>query len=158
MTPLAAGAADIDAMLTIMTQAFDPRYGEAWSAAQLGGSLAQIDSWARLVRDGAADGQGAPLGFSLCRRIVDESELLLVAVVPYARRRGIGAALLETARRDARLRGSRTMFLEMRDGNASASLLYRAQGFVEIGRRRDYYRGIGGNRHDAVTMRRGLDD
>ncbi|TRW14893.1 GNAT family N-acetyltransferase [Glacieibacterium frigidum] len=158
MTPLAVGAADIDAMLAVMADAFDPRFGEAWSAVQLGGSLAQIDTWARLVRETAADGRGAPLGFSLCRRIVDESELLLVAVVPAARRRGIGGALLETAQRDARLRGSRTMFLEMRDGNAAASQLYRAQGFVEIGRRRDYYRGIDGNRHDAVTMRRPLDD
>lgn len=157
MTPLAAGAADVDAMLTVMAQAFDPRFGEAWSAVQLGGSLAQIDTWARLVRD-PADGRGAPLGFSLCRRIVDEAELLLVAVVPQARRRGIGGLLLETAQRDARLRGSRTMFLEMRDGNAAALQLYRAQGFVEIGRRRDYYRGIAGNRHDAVTMRRTLDD
>lgn len=158
MTPLAVGAAEIDAMLAVMAEAFDPRFGEAWSAVQLGGSLAQIDTWARLVRETSPDARGAPLGFSLCRRIVDESELLLVAVVPRARRRGIGGALLETARRDARLRGSRTMFLEMRDGNAAASQLYRAQGFTEIGRRRDYYRGIDGNRHDAVTMRRALDD
>jgi len=157
MMPLAVGAADIDAMLAVMADAFDPRFGEAWSAVQLGGSLAQVDTWARLVRE-TADGRGTPLGFSLCRRIVDESELLLVAVIPSARCRGIGGALLETARRDARLRGSRTMFLEMRDGNAAASQLYRAQGFVEIGRRRDYYRGIDGNRHDAVTMRRTLDD
>ena len=157
MTPLAAGAQDIDAMLAVMADAFDPRFGEAWSAVQLGGSLAQIDSWARVLRGSAAEG-GVPLGFSLCRRIVDEAELLLVAVVPAARQRGIGGLLLATARRDARLRGSRTMFLEMRDGNAAASRMYRAQSFTEIGRRRDYYRGIDGNRHDAVTMRRALDD
>lgn len=158
MTPLAAGAADVDAMLAVMAEAFDPRFGEAWSAVQLGGSLSQIDTWARLVRETAVDGRGAPLGFSLCRRILDEAELLLVAVVPRARRRGIGGVLLDTAQRDARLRGSRAMFLEMRDGNVAASQLYRAQGFIEIGRRRDYYRGIDGNRHDAVTMRRALDD
>jgi ribosomal-protein-alanine N-acetyltransferase len=153
MTPLAAGADDIDAMLSVMADAFDPHFGEAWSAVQLGGSLAQIDTWARLVRD-----DDGPLGFSLCRRIVDEAELLLIGVVPRARRCGIGLLLLETAQRDARLRGSRTMFLEMRDGNAAALELYRMQGFAEIGRRRDYYRGFGGNRHDAVTMRRNLED
>lgn len=153
MTPVTASAADIDAFIEIMARAFDPRFGEAWTAVQLGGSLAQIDTWARLAVDGTT-----PLGFSLCRRIVDEAEILLVAVVPAARRRGIGAALIAGARGDARLRGSRTMFLEMRDGNAAALALYRAQGFTEIGRRRDYYRGVDGKRHDAVTMRRGLED
>lgn len=153
MTPVTASADDIDAFLDIMASAFDPCFGEAWTAAQLAGSLAQIDTWARLAVDGTT-----PLGFSLCRRIVDESELLLVAVVPAARRRGIGAGLIDSARRDARMRGSRTMFLEMRDGNAAARELYRAQGFTEIGRRRDYYRSHDGKRFDAVTMRRGLED
>lgn len=153
MTPVLAGAADIDAFLMVMREAFDPRYGEAWTAVQLAGSLAQTDTWARLVTQGTT-----PLGFSLCRRIVDEAELLLVAVAPAARRRGIGAALLGASLDDARLRGSRTMFLEMRDGNAAAYELYRMQGFAEIGRRRDYYRGLNGSRHDAVTMRCGLHD
>ncbi len=148
-----AGAARLDDMLGVMGDAFDPRYGEAWSAVQLGGSLEQPGSWARLALDGAT-----PLGFSLCRRLVDESELLLVAVVHAARGRGIGSALLAAAADDARAHDTRVMFLEMRDGNAAASALYRAQGFVEVGRRRDYYRGVGAQRFDAITMRRHLFD
>ncbi len=148
-----ADAARLDDLLAVMADAFDPRYGEAWSAVQLGGSLVQPDSWARLALDGSA-----PLGFSLCRRLVDEAELLLVAVVHAARGRGIGAALLAAAAADARGRDAHAMFLEMRDGNAAASALYRTQGFVEIGRRRDYYRGVGAQRFDAITMRRDLRD
>ena len=148
---VAAGTADLDAVLEVMGVAFDPRFGEAWSASQLTGSMTQPDSWARLARDG-----NMTIGFSLCRRIVDEAELLLVAVVPAARAQGIGAMLIDAAAADARARGVITMFLEMRDGNHAAARLYQRRGFTEIGRRRDYYRGSDGGRFDAVTMRRNL--
>ena len=55
----------------------------------------------------------------------------------------------------AKLRGARTLFLEVRDGNLAASLYARA-GFIEVGRRKDYYTGIDGARFDAITMRRDL--
>ena len=145
---LAAGVEQLDAMLTVMGGAFDPQFGEAWSGAQLTGTLAQAGSWARLAYD-----DDLVVGFSLCRRVVDEAELLLIAVVEPARGRGFGAKLLETALADARIRGAASMFLEMRDGNRSAAELYLRRGFVEIGRRRDYYRGLDASRFDAITMR-----
>ena len=145
------GLAELDALAAISAAAFDPRFGEAWSGPQLRGTLQQPGSWLRLAcRDDAM------VGFSLCRLIVDEAELLLIAVVPEARGVGIGNALLSAAVEDARGRGVAEMFLEMRDGNASAHALYRALGFAEVGRRRDYYRGAGDLRFDAITMRRRL--
>ena len=146
-----AGLAALDDIAAITAAAFDPRFGEAWSSAQLAGSLGQPGSWARIACAG-----GAPRGFTLCRRLVDEAELLLVAVVPPARGQGIGAALLGAACDDARGDGASALFLEMRDGNAAADALYRALGFVEVGRRRDYYRGADARRFDAITMRRDL--
>jgi ribosomal-protein-alanine N-acetyltransferase len=156
MTPrlTAAGAADIDAVMDVMAVAFDPGFGEAWSAAQVLGSLAAGSAWLRL-----AQGPGAePLGFTLCRLIRPEAELLLVGVAPAARRRGIGRALLAAAAADARERGATTLFLEVRDGNAAALALYRAAGYAGIGRRRDYYRGSSGVRFDAISLRLVLDD
>ena len=44
-------------------------------------------------------------------------------------------------------------FLEMRADN-DAAYLYKRSGFVECGRRRDYYRGGDGKLRDAITMRR----
>ena len=88
--------------------------------------------------------------------MLDEAELLLIAVTETARGRGFGRKLLETAISDARARGVVSMFLEMRDGNGAASELYTRLGFTEIGRRRDYYRGIDASRFDAITMRCGV--
>lgn len=148
---LDGGVADIDALAEISAAAFDPRFGEAWSAAQLRGTLLQPGSWLRIARHG-----DQPVGFSLCRLIVDEAELLLIAVCPESRGSGVGTALLASALDDAPARGVSEIFLEMRDGNAAARALYAGRGFVEVGRRRDYYRGATDQRFDAITMRRPL--
>ncbi|MBV8971580.1 MAG: GNAT family N-acetyltransferase [Sphingomonadaceae bacterium] len=151
LDPAAAG--DIDAVMAVMATAFDPGFGEAWSQAQVLGSLATGTAWARVARDAAI-----PLGFTLCRDVGGEAELLLIGVAPAARRRGIGAALLTAAVRDAAERGDTALFLEVRDGNAAALALYRAAGFAIVGRRPAYYRGAGGDRFDALTLRRRLGD
>ncbi len=152
--PSSAGAADIDAMMTVMAAAFHPGFGEAWSAVQVLGSLATGTAWARVTHDT----DGAPLGFTLCRSLGPEVEVLLVGVVPAARRAGVGRALLAAVAADARASGATTIFLEVRDGNAAALALYRAAGYVVVGRRRDYYRGAGGARFDAITLRAVFDD
>jgi ribosomal-protein-alanine N-acetyltransferase len=143
--------ARLDEMLAVMTDAFDPRYGEAWSGPQLSGTMAQDGSWTRLAVD-----DELVVGFTLCRRIVDEAELLLVAVRRQARGRGVGSALMLASANDAAAFGARSMFLEMRHGNVAATRLYHGQGYAEVGRRRDYYRGTAGERFDAITFRRGL--
>ena len=152
LTP--AGPAEIGAVMVVMAAAFDPNFGEAWSAGQVLTSLATGIAWARL----AVDGDNRPIGFTLCRHIGPEAELLLIGVAPAARRGGIGRLLLDAAAGDARRRDAVTMFLEVRDGNAGALALYRAAGYTVIGRRRDYYRGDGGTRFDAITLRVALDN
>lgn len=147
-----AGDREVPAIMSVMATAFDARFGEAWSAAQLFGSLASADCWARLASLDDEDGPRA-VGFSICRRVGPEAELLLVGVDPDTRGRGFGAALLAAAKRDARRRGVASMFLEVRDGNIPALALYRTSGFVAVGRRRDYYRGGDAERFDAITMR-----
>jgi ribosomal-protein-alanine N-acetyltransferase len=147
-----AGPRDVPRMGRIMEAAFDPRFGEAWNTVQLGGALAIADTWAQL---GFADEE--PFGFSLTRRVVDEAELMLVAVLPGDRGRGFGRRLVEGAMHKARQRGARKMFLEVRDGNAVALQLYASLGFSAAGRRQNYYSGAAGERFDAITMRRDLD-
>src|SRR3546814_8151503 len=75
--------------MRVMESAFDPVYGEAWSLAQLL-TLFALPS-ARIVV--AWDGD-APCGFSAARIAGPESELLLLAVDPARRGRGIGGRLL----------------------------------------------------------------
>lgn len=146
-----AASRDLPVVDDIMTRAFDPRFGEGWSAAQVAGALAIPDTWIQLVRAPALT-----MGFALTRRILDEAELMLIAVLPEARGTGLGKVLIADAMRQASLRGARQMFLEVRDGNMGAMRLYRSVGFAEVGRRAGYYNGKSGQRYDAVTLRRNL--
>jgi ribosomal-protein-alanine N-acetyltransferase len=147
------GAAHVAAIMSVMAVAFDPRFGEAWSAAQLAGSLSLPDTWADIAYDTAGDAATPAAGFALTRRILTSSELLLVAVAPAWRGTGLGRQLIDASRHAARSRGAEEMFLEVRDGNAAAQKLYNASGFQIVGRRRDYYSGGTNERFDAITMR-----
>lgn len=144
----------LEALMDVMRASFDPHYGEAWSALQLAGTMGLESSFARR----ALDAEGRTIGFTLCRAAGPEVELLLIAVDPDERGRGLGAMLVETACRDAARRGASEVFLEVRENNAAAQALYRRAGFQEIGRRADYYAGCHGERFAAITMRRGLAD
>ena len=98
----------------------------------------------------ARDGDGA-VGFSLCRHVADESELLLLAVSPDHRRRGIGRGLLRQFLDRARADGATRVHLEVRDGNPAIEM-YRSAGFAPVGRRRNYYYGNDGRQFDALTF------
>ncbi|USI72611.1 GNAT family N-acetyltransferase [Sphingomonas morindae] len=145
------GPGDLDAVMAVMEAAFDPQYGEAWTRSQCAGILGLPGVWLVL-----AHGACGPLGFALSRVIMDEAELLLLAVLPESRGRGIGGALLEAVGHQARTRGAVKLHLEMRDDNPAARL-YAAAGFSEVGRRPRYYQGRDGRRRDALTLIRLLD-
>ncbi len=142
-----AGGDDMDAVMAIMGEAFEPTYGEAWTRSQCAGILPMAGVSLRL----AASGDGTITGFALMRAIADEAELLLIAVDPAAQQRGIGAALIDDFVSLATSRGARRLHLEVRDGN-SAITLYERAGFSLVGRRRDYYRGSDGHKRDALTL------
>ncbi len=144
----------LEALMSVMRVSFDARFGEAWSALQLAGTIGLANSFARQ----AIDVHGVTTAFTLCRAAGPEVELLLIAVDPQARGNGIGQLLIESACRDAFLRGASEVFLEVRDNNHAARALYRKTGFIDVGRRADYYAGSAGTRFGAITMRRGLDD
>jgi ribosomal-protein-alanine N-acetyltransferase len=147
----AGSIADLAIIDMIMRDAFDPRYGEAWTASQCAGVMALPGVWLTIA---AVD--GIPAGFAMIRAIVDESELLLLAVRPAARRRGVGRALLRAAIGESQRRGMARIHLEVREGNG-AIVMYRDAGFERIGRRRDYYRGNNGKLLDALTFQKVID-
>jgi ribosomal-protein-alanine N-acetyltransferase len=149
---VAADARHLDALMSIMQGGFDPQFGEAWSAAQLAGTLTLSGSFARQ----AIDANDTILGFSLSRVVAGEAELLLVAVDQRLRRRGIGRLLVEQVAVDARNHGALALFLEVRENNDAARRLYRTLGFVDVGRRLNYYTGASGERFAAITMHRGI--
>lgn len=146
LTVREGGAPDIDEIMATMVEAFDPAFGEAWTASQCLGILDLPGVWISL-----ASRNGVPSGFALGRTIFNEAELLLLGVRPGFRRTGIGSALLSRTMHMARALGADRLHLEVRDGNA-AHQLYKQAGFVEVGRRRGYYRGASGQIFDALTL------
>lgn len=119
-----------------------------WSRGQLGESLVKH----RVL---LAEVAGQVLGYAVFRELLDEAELLNIAVAPEVRRRGIGRRLLGTLL-TALAPAARCLYLEVRAGNAAAIALYDRLGFTRVGCRRGYY-PAGDGREDALLMRLDLD-
>jgi len=143
---------EIDSVMTVMEAAFGTRFGEAWTRSQLSGILPMSGVYLMLACDGRT---GSAIGFSLFRTVADESELLLIAVLPDQHRRGVGRRLLDDFLRRARGESIARVHLEVRDGNPAVAM-YRAAGFSAVGRRSNYYHAPGGERFDAITLAREL--
>ncbi len=134
-----ATLAHAEAMAAVHAAAFPP--AESWDAAAFATQLAMPGVF------GLIDPAG---GIILARAVADEAEVLTIAVLPAARRHGIGRRLLAAAIARAGTMGGVMFFLEVSDVNTGALLLYETSGFVQIGRRRRYYP----DGSDALVMRR----
>jgi ribosomal-protein-alanine N-acetyltransferase len=107
------------------------------------------------ARVGERDGR--ILAYGVLMLGAGEAQLLNLSVVPDARRRGFGRALLRRFVADARRLGAEQLFLEVRVSNAPAIALYEAEGFTAIARRASYYPpSPDGAREDALVMRLAL--
>lgn len=132
-------------------------FEESWSRSDLAHLLALPGGFGLIARlyDGGFTGfdgmRGA--GFSLCRVVRDESELLSIGVAPGFRRRGVAASLLRASMRRCHHWGAGVMFLEVAVDNHSAQKLYETHGFEQVGRRPDYYQRSNGERVSAFTLR-----
>lgn len=144
----------VDRIMAVMERAFEPQYGEAWNRRQVSDALVMGNCHFGLI---AADGTdiseqaGEAAGFFLSRRTLDEEELLLFAITPDHRLKGLGHLLLQRMISKARIAGTQRLFLEMRRGNP-AEYLYSAHGFRQVGIRPKYYRGAEGERIDAISQ------
>lgn len=90
-------------------------------------------------------------GYVGSQTVMDETDMMNLAVAPQFRRQGVGEALVSALVASLKERGSRCLTLEVRDSNEPARALYAKLGFVEIGRRRGYYRDP---REDALILRK----
>lgn len=97
------------------------------------------DAFCRMLAMPGAFAIATPDGFVLARTAADSAEILMLAVLPVARRHGLGRRLLDQAMAEAGAAGAREMFLEVAEGNRAARALYAAAGFAGVGRRPRYY-------------------
>lgn len=122
-------------------------FDRPWSAADIASLLASPGVFAL-----EADANGDLAGFILCRVVLDEAEIVTLAVAPLRRRSGVGGALLASALGVAGGLGAARMFLEVAQDNAPALSLYAAAGFQVVGRRAAYYPTAAGA-VDALVLR-----
>ncbi len=94
-----------------------------------------------------------PLGFILDLVLAGEAEIFTLCTAPSARRQGIARGLIEHLFARARCGGAGSVGLEVAADNLAARRLYEQLGFIQAGRRRDYYRR-GDAAVDALLLRR----
>ncbi len=92
---------------------------------------------------------GELLGYIGSQLVLDELEIFNVAVDESCRRQHLGEKLVERLAQEALSLGAERITLEVRASNTPAIALYEKQGFVEVGRRKNYYQKP---REDAVLM------
>ena len=98
-----------------------------------------------------AEEEGAVAGYIGSQTCGDESDVMNVAVHPDFRRRGMAEALVNALVEELKVIGSHCLTLEVRASNVPAISLYGKLGFLEVGRRKNYYRNP---REDALIMRK----
>ncbi len=105
-------------------------FADAWSLAAIEKSMElPYNRWHLLMEE----------AYIHYRIVGDEAELLRIGVLPEARKRGQGSALLRAMLEDLEKEKVRRCFLEVRCSNHAAISLYRKFGFQESGRRKAYY-------------------
>lgn len=137
-------AEDTEALAAVHAAAFAGSPMRAWRAAEFTDLLD--------TRGVTLFGEGGPPpeGFVIVRQVLDEAEVLTLAVAPARHRCGVGRALMARATESLRAAGVTRLFLEVASTNDVARRLYADLGFVETGLRRGYFRS--GTVDDAVTM------
>lgn len=98
------------------------------------------------------------LGFAILKYLEDDCHLLLMAVTPAHRRKGVASAMLGWLEATVRAGGWATIELEVRSRNEEAIAFYRRQGFDEAGLYPGYYEGREDARRMVKAMRKLLTD
>lgn len=136
MTPL-----DLPAVLAIEQQQLFP-----WSEAQLKDFLT-FSYECRVLEEGTQI-----IGFAIMKVVVDEAEILNIAIDEAHQGVGHGRFLLRAMLALAKEQRAETAYLEVRVSNAKALGLYEKLGFTPTGSRKGYYRAVNGT-EDAILMR-----
>lgn len=121
-------------------------FSAPWSEASVAGELDNpLSVWLVCVD------RGKVLGYVGSQTVLEESDMMNIAVLPEARRAGIGERLILSLIEFLKDRGSRSLTLEVRASNTPAISLYKKLGFLQVGRRPNYYRSP---REDALILRK----
>lgn len=125
---------DIEAVVAIEHDSFTMPWTEAMFRAEL-----LNERTSRLLVARVASAQDRIVGYLAYRLVLDEMHIILLAVTPAWRQRGIAKRLLHEAMAQAREAGCVRATLEVRVSNTPAQQLYYTLRFAPVGTRPKYY-------------------
>ena len=114
-------------------------------------TLKQFEDAVTAYQSTVIEVQGQVAGFCILQPVLDEANLLLMAIDPAQQGQGLGYQLLEAS--VAMLKNNPVqIFLEVRESNLAAIKLYEKSGFHQIDLRKNYYPNANGSREHAIIM------
>lgn len=138
-----ARAADAPCLAVMSRNLVEPGLSPSWPAARIAWHIRHPESvvlTAKAARE--------ITGFAIMQFGDDTAHLILLAVAPHHRRRGIARQLLSWLEETALTAGTFSITLELRATNVEAHTFYASRGYREIGRVTGYYEGV----EDAIRM------
>ena len=142
----------IEEIMPVMRASFSDAYGESWNERQCYSMLALPGTRLLVARI-----DDTVCGFAISRIVLDEEELLMIAVNPKHQHQDIGSQLMSQIICRTREDAGNSIFLEVRSNN-QAQKLYKEFGFEEIGKRTGYYTGANKVKYDAITYQKQIRD
>ena len=121
-------------------------FSDPWSLNSISSEVTNALSYWLVALDGER-----VAGYIGSQSVLGEADMMNLAVSPDHRRQGIGQQLVERLICDLKERGTRILVLEVRASNERAINLYQKLGFVQVGRRPNYYYKP---REDALILRK----
>lgn len=120
-------------------------FHDPWSEKSITGELEnKLSLWLVAMEDGRV------AGYVGSQTVMGWTDMMNIAVHPDYRRKGIAEALVQALMEMLKEQGSECLTLEVRASNEPAKTLYAKLGFVEVGRRPNYYRNP---KEDALILR-----
>ena len=136
-----AGERDLVKILRIEKECFtDP-----WSINVFRGAMSEPHTSVFVLLDETEE----VAGYSVSDVVLDEGALDNLAVTAEKRGQGAGTMLLQNVLEDARNKGVKRFFLEVRKSNEKALKLYKKAGFTRLSVRKAYYQDPV---EDAIVM------
>ena len=121
-------------------------FSDPWSEKSIGSELNNRLSYWLVAMEG-----DTLVGYVGSQSVLGESDMMNIAVRPEHRRKGIAEALVLALVAGLSEKGNHSLMLEVRVSNDPAIALYEKLGFVQVGRRPNYYRNP---KEDALILRK----
>ncbi len=121
-------------------------FSDPWSENSVASELDNpLSLWLVAVQGGKV------LGYVGSQSVLGEADMMNLAVDPAARRLGLGRAIVEALVAALGNNGVHSLTLEVRASNLPAQKLYESLGFLQVGRRPNYYLEP---KEDALILRK----